>query len=348
MVSKDSFSLFTIGISIIGIVIGGFGGYYYTKSIYDPIIQGYETDVAEKDSMIQSLNNDIDELEIDIEEKQTLVTNYINENNLLNQEINNYESQVLDLKLKNTQYKNEINYLESQINTFQIQISNLESEINTESSQNQELQDDLDKILSIDVKQHYEWVYNDWLWSNRYQWDLTIPLSLYFTYYDLPRPSSWRDWVNMVKDSGDDAYIRSMVQQINSAAIIKGFTEIEKVNFVIAFVQSLPYTVDSVTTSWNEYPRYPIETLFDRGGDCEDTSILVCALLDQMGYDTALLLLEDEEHCAVGVSITGASGVYYEVDGKKYYYLETTGDGFKIGQIPSSITQTRAYIYEIN
>ena len=41
----------------------------------------------------------------------------------------------------------------------------------------------------------------------------------------------------------------------------------EKVNLVITFVQSLPYTSDSVTTAFDEYPQYPMETLVEYGGN---------------------------------------------------------------------------------
>ena len=87
--------------------------------------------------------------------------------------------------------------------------------------------------------------------------------------------------------------------------------------------------------------------LSDRGGDCEDTSILVAALLDRMGYDVALLLLEDASHMAIGVSIPGTHGAYYEYDSTKYFYLETTGEDWRIGQIPASITDTTEYIYPL-
>jgi hypothetical protein len=109
----------------------------------------------------------------------------------------------------------------------------------------------------------------------------------------------------VAKDPGDDWYIDAVVKQINAAAVEGGFTEKEKVELVIAFVRSLPCTVDQAATPWNEYPRYPVETLFDRGGDCEDTSILVAALLDRMGYDTALQLLHREMHAAVGYASWG-------------------------------------------
>ncbi len=150
----------------------------------------------------------------------------------------------------------------------------------------------------------------------------------------------------MAKDPKDDSYVDQLVQLLNTASMKQGFTESQKVNFVVAFIQSLPYTVDSVTTPYKEYPRYPIQTLFDRGGDCEDTSILAATLLDRMGYDVALLHLRDARHMAVGVS-TAVTGSYYEYKGKKYYYLETTGDGWQIGQIPSSITSKSANVYPI-
>ena len=207
------------------------------------------------------------------------------------------------------------------------------------------LESRLETIMDINIKQYYAWEYLDVTWN----WDITpIPLALYVDYYERPRPIPWSSWADMAKDPDDDYYITKMIQQINSDAIIAGFTEIEKVNFVISFVQSLPYTVDNVTTPWDEYPRYPIETLFDRGGDCEDTSILVAALLDRMGYDVCLIFLEDDNHAAVGISIAGGYGTCFDYEGVEYFYLETTGEGWEIGEWPSSLISTSAYIYPLN
>ncbi|MDO8634856.1 MAG: transglutaminase family protein, partial [Dehalococcoidia bacterium] len=214
----------------------------------------------------------------------------------------------------------------------------------------------LDNILGITVNQYYQWInqyyplitqaYPELTWLTR-QWNLSVPLSVYVEYRDRPRPPEWATWVDMAKDPKDDPYIDQLVREITDAALEGRFTEVEKLNFVVAFVQSLPYTVDSVTTPYNEYPRYPIETLFDRGGDCEDTSILVAALLDRMGYDVALLGLKDAKHMAVGVSISNVYGSYYTYKDKKYYYLETTGEDWQIGQIPPDIRDTRASIYPL-
>ena len=86
-----------------------------------------------------------------------------------------------------------------------------------------------------------------------------------------------------------------------------------------------------------------MEALFNRGGDCEDTSLLALALLDRMGYDVALLLLYDEHHAAIGIAIENAGGSYYEKNGKKYYYLETVSN-YKIGEIPLKFKKLKTKI----
>ncbi|MBI5253524.1 MAG: hypothetical protein HY930_03890 [Euryarchaeota archaeon] len=110
-------------------------------------------------------------------------------------------------------------------------------------------------------------------------------------------------------------------------------------------MQSLPYTPDNVTTKFDEYPRYPIETLADNGGDCEDASILTAALLSNMGYK--VILISPPEHMAVGIHIEGAYGSYYEIEGRKYFYLETTGKGWKIGEIPEEYRGAEVKIYQL-
>lgn len=107
----------------------------------------------------------------------------------------------------------------------------------------------------------------------------------------------------------------------------------ERIDFVLSFVQSLPYTFDDVTTGYDEFRRYAVETLIDGGGDCEDTTILVAAILRGLGEQTALILIPG--HIALGVSgnFTGTSVNY---KGTKYYYCETTGTGWTVGNLPPS------------
>ena len=111
----------------------------------------------------------------------------------------------------------------------------------------------------------------------------------------------------------------------------------DRVDFVLSFVQSLPYTLDNVTTGYDEFRRYAIETLIEGGGDCEDTTILVAAILRGLGEKTALIFTPG--HIALGVSgdYTGASLTF---NGTKYYYCETTGTGWTVGTLPASVGKT--------
>ena len=111
----------------------------------------------------------------------------------------------------------------------------------------------------------------------------------------------------------------------------------DRVDFVLSFVQSLPYTLDDVTTGYDEFRRYAVETLIEGGGDCEDTTILVAAILRGLGESTALIFTPG--HVALGVSgdFIGSSVTH---NGIKYYYCETTGTGWTVGVLPASVGKT--------
>lgn len=127
----------------------------------------------------------------------------------------------------------------------------------------------------------------------------------------------------------DRSLMRSIVNEFTKGAI----SDIEKSKMALAFVQSLPYAFDSESKGVEEYVRYPVETLVDGCGDCEDKVALLAAILYEMDVDFILLVLPD--HMAVGLHCDGVEADRYLLfQGKKYYYLETTMPNWKIGQIP--------------
>jgi hypothetical protein len=141
-------------------------------------------------------------------------------------------------------------------------------------------------------------------------------------------------------------YLGQLVTEIQETARQQSFSEFETLGFAASFVQSLPYVSDNVSTAYDEYPRYPIETLVDNGGDCEDTSILMASLIKAMGY--GVVLLSFPQHVAVGVAGgEGVYGTYWEYAGRKYYYLETTGTGWEIGDIPKEYKTAQANLYDM-
>ena len=195
-----------------------------------------------------------------------------------------------------------------------------------------------------EISQSSELISRNYIWKYNGQWnfEVQIPQSLYEYYQEMPRPPT-KNYSVYVTHPLDDIYIERLVEEIQKTAQQKGFTEYETVEFAAAFVQSLPYTDDSVTTPYDEYPRYPIETLVDNGGDCEDTSILLASLIDKMGYGVVLIMLPN--HCAVGVKGgENIHGTYWEYEGEKYFYLETTDTEWRIGELPEEYEDTSASI----
>jgi hypothetical protein len=179
------------------------------------------------------------------------------------------------------------------------------------------------------ITRSYQWNYKGTRWS----WKLTIPKSLYDYYQTQPhnRPKS-KSYSDYAISAQDKPYLDALLKKLKESGQKKGYSDGDNVLNVIAFVQSLPYYKDSSSTIYDDYPRYPIETLVDNGGDCEDTAILTAAMLDEMGY--GVVLINPPNHMAVGVKCSSCSGSYYIYQGVKYYYVETTGNNWNIGELP--------------
>ena len=180
------------------------------------------------------------------------------------------------------------------------------------------------------IQRPYEWNFQGETWT----WTLSVDSKDYEFFKGLPRVD---DLSIYVTTPYDDKFLASLANSLEEGAKRAGYDEWDTVNLVISFVQSLPYTSDKATTGYDDYPRYPIETLVDQGGDCEDTAILTAALLRQMGYDVVLLNYPNI-HTAVGIAgDETVYGTYYEHNGRRYFYLETTGEGWQIGAMPDEL-----------
>lgn len=125
-----------------------------------------------------------------------------------------------------------------------------------------------------------------------------------------------------------------------------GYSAFDIVECAIVFAQSIPYTTDADTKGKSEYPRFPIETVVDGSGDCEDHAILLAAVNTALGYDT--ILLNFPTHIAVGIAgDPSIPGTYYEYRGKRFYYVETTSTGWELGQVPEKYRGVSAKIIEL-
>ena len=180
----------------------------------------------------------------------------------------------------------------------------------------------------------FEWNYG----SKNYKYDMYIDLDIYYEFksldHDLADEYDWPDGFARFT-TPDEQYVINLANDLNSMAVSEGFTDLETANFILSFVQTIDYKVDNYTNyqGIQEYPKYPIEMLWDGQGDCEDSSALYASLMEALGYDAVLLLFlgDIDGHAAIGVSVPGATGKSYRYSGLDYYYAETTDTGPSIG-----------------
>lgn len=198
------------------------------------------------------------------------------------------------------------------------------------------------------IVQHYEWEFEESKFSTvRWSWDLNISLARLERYKGFPAHKR-RVYGRMITTK--DETIIEASEEFRNASDKRGYDADTEVSFVLSFIQSLEYTSDKITTGFDEYPRFPLETLADRGGDCEDTSVLFATLIILLGYDAVLFIIREENadvgHMAVGVSLDNGEGHYVDHEGKKYYYAETTGENWKIGDLPKEYSNAEIRVQE--
>lgn len=167
--------------------------------------------------------------------------------------------------------------------------------------------------------------------------EIPYPDFLFEYYSSLDRLES-EDYSLYIFDNYDNFYISTiidlLINNLNNGEIdYNSNNEIGKINFLANFVQSLEYMKDSPSNEKFEYPRYPVETLFNKlgGGDCEDKAILTACMLTHEGFNVSLIRLPN--HMAVGVNISEEI-LAYDHYIKGYYFLETTTEGKPVGFIP--------------
>lgn len=178
--------------------------------------------------------------------------------------------------------------------------------------------------------------------------DLTIDTQMYSYYRSLQRYYDVANYSKYVNDENNRAVVQQIVDAMRDIANQLYYDDSAVAREMAKFVQDcIEYEYDSDTAGQDEYPRYPIETLYERRGDCEDTSILMAALLKEWGYEVGFFLLPGHVAVALRTSDYYDDGPYYEIDGHRYLYIESTGSGWNIGDIPEELMGTSAQLYLI-
>jgi hypothetical protein len=194
----------------------------------------------------------------------------------------------------------------------------------------------------------YVWPYDGETWSL----NLSIPQAVYADYQGVSvstRNSAGYSYLI----TSIDTYVQNVANRIHAAAVRMGYEEYDEVSFILAFVNSLSNTGQSTSALPDGYPNFPVETLVEEGGDCEDNSILLAALLTALGYN--VIIIDIDGHIGVGVSGDAPPGksfywFYYDKEhysDKEFYYCETVGGVWKLGECPEAYQHQDAQLSQV-
>lgn len=145
-------------------------------------------------------------------------------------------------------------------------------------------------------------------------------------------------------DNGKCDEIDNLAEQISALSAAHGLAPYSEVCLTLDLVQTIYYRHDDdpempEETRFRDYWRFPLETVFDEAGDCDDHAILAASLLSCLGHRTCFFDLRESQHAAIGVAgLPVETGFAVTApDGDRFYFVETTEDGFEIGELPENI-----------
>lgn len=138
--------------------------------------------------------------------------------------------------------------------------------------------------------------------------------------------------------SGPSESLREMARKLREETLTRKFTPLQEIDLVVRLVRSIPYHPDPATGDGVDFPKYPVLTLAEQGGDCEDHAILAAAILWQLGHPVGLfyLRLEDGAHMGLAYRSDGFQGNFSKPGPDRciYSYIETTASGAGLGEMP--------------
>lgn len=191
------------------------------------------------------------------------------------------------------------------------------------------------RAVALNIDRTLSWQFE----GHSYKIELNIKMHEFYFYesHDIPRYHTTDAKVRTFI-TAEDAIIDHLAQEV-TMRFLPNWSEGQKAGLILAMIQSLEYAMDNETSGLMEYWSFPVETLFRGNGDCEDSSFLLASLYKNLGFQCVMVIFfptDDssfEGHMGVAVSISEGEGFHYVLDGENYYYAESTGEGWRIGEI---------------
>ncbi|HZG54643.1 MAG TPA: transglutaminase domain-containing protein [Pyrinomonadaceae bacterium] len=160
--------------------------------------------------------------------------------------------------------------------------------------------------------------------------------------------------VRLVKEGERARQVQRVARFIVNRSGEERLTQLEEVQAALSFVQerNINYAFDrdcEEIGSPEDYYRLPAETLYDKRGDCDCKAVLAAALMRSLGYPVLVLISANAAHAAIavgGIPDFGEAGDPFTIEhkGRRYYFCETTGDGWRVGQATDVSSQMRSEV----
>lgn len=193
------------------------------------------------------------------------------------------------------------------------------------------------QLLAGNYQLSYTWQYNGKKFNLTHEFDLNT----YQHYKNLSKSLPYNEYA---EEDSIYPYLTDFALSLRNLGFQYGYQGKQLIEFISSFVQYIEYSPDPASIPY-DYKKYPIETLVEKKGDCEDSSALLAALLKTLGFDC--VMLNPARHMAVGVAHPGLSGTYYLVNNEKYFYIETTMPNWAIGSVPSEYQTKSVSVLEV-
>jgi len=130
----------------------------------------------------------------------------------------------------------------------------------------------------------------------------------------------------IVNDPAQDEMYDKLLGFFDAYAKSHALTSDEYVELLTAYVQNIPYKTVGAEVN------FPIETVIEDRGDCDDKSVLLTGLLAKSGYAAGLVHFDEENHMTAAIKEGNEDGCVIS----DYILIETTRYAY-VGESPALI-----------
>lgn len=239
-------------------------------------------------------------------------------------EVKNLGSQLTSFQARTSQLQDEVYRLTEERDALMLQVQELQAELSELQRSYKELES---RANAFEAQMHevlYYRTFRIYNYKTNETWYLyyRIQAEDYLNYrldVDLHQPMTLENRLTseiLAKAAGtyDDRTIQEMAYDLRDVA---GGDDELLVNLAIQVVHQLYYNVTL-------YAKYPLETLVESSGDCDNLATLLASVLKAAGLDVIILVgdVGNTGHAMIGVALSTHPDDLFEYGRERYWYYE--------------------------